>query len=115
MSPNQVTYRRLDPLQRLFQGVFEDFLIWLDSFLNIHRRYDRVCSAVLVTPLFECRRDLSSIRLELVFVVLLAVVVCDDSVPAHAVLQHVHGTFRPNSFAAASCRVEKLLKVCVAT
>lgn len=107
-------------VERILVWIFVRFLSFRVSKLCfvancaiLHRCYDRVCSAVLFTPVLECRRDLSSIRLELELVVVFAVLARDNPVviPTHTVLQQVRRLFRPNGGAAGNGYSEELSKV----
>ncbi|EFW22461.1 hypothetical protein CPSG_00360 [Coccidioides posadasii str. Silveira] len=106
-----------EAFQRCSQGFFEDLLGGFKAFLNIHRANGRVGPAVFFTPRFNGRRELSSIRLELEFVVFLAVLALDDSIidSAHAVFQQVRRLLWPNGRTAGNSWSEKLPKVCWTT
>lgn len=64
---------RLKPLQRALYRSFKSIIIRLASLLDIHSSYHCVRAPIVISPLLNYGRDLASIRLKLVLVVLLTV------------------------------------------
>lgn len=71
---------RLKPLQRALYRSFKSIIIRLASLLDIHGSYHCVRAPIVVSPLLDRGRDLASIRLKLVLVVLLTVVFGDNAI-----------------------------------